>query len=514
MPKGLFILFIFISVICVWSSILPKTTYAVESGKIGFGPIELDVRDPYPEGQLAVSVNTGAPANYNFVSGNSSGCTRGPEKRGPCIGEQSLSPNPDPSTGNTKLKITVSRLINGRVVQTGPGGDGNIVLTNGNLRQTQEGWETDLSANSTTGQITFSWEPYFGRPSMLVEPDTISQAQSVAVTVNLPNPKSPTYRVLLDNGVILRLACSADGSCNFTKASNVDSVLDNVSYSATDNQLKFNIIGHDLNVERNHSLLVTFPEQPANEIYTKSFFVSNNPATNLEIKFIKNSTEINPLLLELNETQGATINFKLVNGTNENYTATLPYWYNYNQQIISQTFPCSGAGCTSSFRLNNQGLESGDVVLTVTNGKGRIGKATIKVAAPPASTGTGGGGSGGAGGTAQNCPANQTCTTSSGGLRCDNGNGISTAIGCVPTDPQVLIQNLFRIAIGAGGAIALLLMVGGAFTMITSAGNPDAVKKGHEAFTSAIIGLLIVVSSVLLLQIIGVDILQIPGFGK
>lgn len=116
-------------------------------------------------------------------------------------------------------------------------------------------------------------------------------------------------------------------------------------------------------------------------------------------------------------------------------------------------------------------------------------------------------------------PGDPSCT-SSGGIPCDpktggaGSRGIYTAIGCVPTDPVILIQNLFTIAIGAGGVIALLLMIGGAFTMISSAGNPEGVKKGSEMFTNAIIGLLIIVMSTLLLKIIGVDILMIPGFIK
>lgn len=122
----------------------------------------------------------------------------------------------------------------------------------------------------------------------------------------------------------------------------------------------------------------------------------------------------------------------------------------------------------------------------------------------------------------EGCKPGQPNCTSSGGIRCDtsngdkidNGDGILTAIGCVPTEPQELIQGLFRVGIGLGGAAALLLMIGGAFQFITSAGNPDAIKSASETFTQAIIGLLVIIFAVLLLQVIGVDILNIPGFGK
>ncbi|MBU3957436.1 pilin [Patescibacteria group bacterium] len=127
-------------------------------------------------------------------------------------------------------------------------------------------------------------------------------------------------------------------------------------------------------------------------------------------------------------------------------------------------------------------------------------------------------GSGGAQGPI-NCLQNDSCT-SAAGIPCNpegggsGTGGIMTAIGCIPTEPTVLIQSLLQFFIGIGGGIALLLMIYGAFLMIISAGNPEGVKRGQEQFYSAIIGLLFIIFSILLLQIIGVDILNIPGFTK
>lgn len=90
-------------------------------------------------------------------------------------------------------------------------------------------------------------------------------------------------------------------------------------------------------------------------------------------------------------------------------------------------------------------------------------------------------------------------------------SGISTAIGCVPTSPTGLVNALLKFAVGIGGGIAFLIMLSGAFQMINSGGNPDALKAGQERFKDAIIGLLFVLLSVLILKIIGVDIL---GLGK
>ncbi len=109
---------------------------------------------------------------------------------------------------------------------------------------------------------------------------------------------------------------------------------------------------------------------------------------------------------------------------------------------------------------------------------------------------------------------------SSAGTRCDpktgglGDGGIMTAIGCVPTNPVAFVEAFFKFSLGIGGGLALLLMSFGAIRMILAQGNPESLKKGQEQFTSALIGLLFIIFSVLLLQVIGVDILNLPGFGK
>lgn len=106
------------------------------------------------------------------------------------------------------------------------------------------------------------------------------------------------------------------------------------------------------------------------------------------------------------------------------------------------------------------------------------------------------------------------CTTAAG-KTCNQAGytGIETAIGCVPTQANVLVTQLMKFSAGIGGGIALLLMIMGAFQMLASAGNPEIIKKGREQFVSAGIGLVFVLLSALILKIIGIDILNIPGFG-
>lgn len=92
--------------------------------------------------------------------------------------------------------------------------------------------------------------------------------------------------------------------------------------------------------------------------------------------------------------------------------------------------------------------------------------------------------------------------------------GIPTAIGCVPTNPTAFIQAFFKLSVGIGGGIAFLMMLYSAFEMIASAGNPESLKAGQQRFTSAIYGILFVVFAIFLLEVIGVDILGLEGFGR
>lgn len=93
-------------------------------------------------------------------------------------------------------------------------------------------------------------------------------------------------------------------------------------------------------------------------------------------------------------------------------------------------------------------------------------------------------------------------------------DGFMTAIGCVPSKPDALVNSLIKYSSFAAGGIAFLLMLLASLQMITAEGNPESIKKAQEKFYSAIIGLLLIIFSVLLMQVIGVDILGLPGFGK
>ncbi len=96
---------------------------------------------------------------------------------------------------------------------------------------------------------------------------------------------------------------------------------------------------------------------------------------------------------------------------------------------------------------------------------------------------------------------------------CMNSEGFYTALGCVPLNIATFITSyVLTTGIGIAGGIALLCIIYSAFRMQTSMGNAEAIKKAQENMTACITGLIVIIFSVLILKIIGVDILRIPGF--
>jgi len=109
----------------------------------------------------------------------------------------------------------------------------------------------------------------------------------------------------------------------------------------------------------------------------------------------------------------------------------------------------------------------------------------------------------------QSYAVSPNCTTPGG------SPGIDTALGCISTSVDATGDSFFgsiiKIAVGLGGGLALLLMLYGVFIVTTSAGIPDKLKEGQEVITSAVSGLIFIILSVFLLNLIGINILGIPG---
>lgn len=99
-------------------------------------------------------------------------------------------------------------------------------------------------------------------------------------------------------------------------------------------------------------------------------------------------------------------------------------------------------------------------------------------------------------------------------ISCANTNGMWTGMGCLPLDIKTLIGSfVLSTGIGLGGGLALLCIIYSAFMMQSSQGNPEKLKKAQEMITSCIMGLMLIIFSIFIMKIIGVNILRIPGFG-
>lgn len=97
-------------------------------------------------------------------------------------------------------------------------------------------------------------------------------------------------------------------------------------------------------------------------------------------------------------------------------------------------------------------------------------------------------------------------------IMCNGKNGIQTAIGCISTDPTAFISKLLSFSIGIGGGIAFILLLLSGLKMQMSMGNPEKINEARELIESAITGLLLIIFSVFILKVIGVNVLSIPGF--
>lgn len=76
---------------------------------------------------------------------------------------------------------------------------------------------------------------------------------------------------------------------------------------------------------------------------------------------------------------------------------------------------------------------------------------------------------------------------------------------------SVIVQNAFMLA----GVIAFVLLVVGGFGIIASAGgDTKSLEKGKQAVTGAVIGLVVIVGSFWIIQLIqvltGISLLQLP----
>jgi len=95
---------------------------------------------------------------------------------------------------------------------------------------------------------------------------------------------------------------------------------------------------------------------------------------------------------------------------------------------------------------------------------------------------------------------------------CDAAKEVKTDFGCIKTDPVGFVSDFYAIGLSFISGVSLLVIIYGAYLILTSQGNPDQLKSGKQAIYYAIAGILLAVFGFVFIQLVGQDILKIPGF--
>lgn len=91
---------------------------------------------------------------------------------------------------------------------------------------------------------------------------------------------------------------------------------------------------------------------------------------------------------------------------------------------------------------------------------------------------------------------------------------INTALGDIDADIGSLVTEVGAIGVGVGGIAAIGLIIAGAFTVLTSAGDPEKLMNGREMITNALMGLALVVLALFILQFLGWNLLDIGALDR
>lgn len=91
-------------------------------------------------------------------------------------------------------------------------------------------------------------------------------------------------------------------------------------------------------------------------------------------------------------------------------------------------------------------------------------------------------------------------------------NGVSTDLGCIPNDPFQFVSTFYGIGLSLIGGVAILFIIYGGYTILTSQGDPNQLGKGKSYIYYAIAGILLAIFGFIFVEVIAVDILHIPGF--
>lgn len=91
-------------------------------------------------------------------------------------------------------------------------------------------------------------------------------------------------------------------------------------------------------------------------------------------------------------------------------------------------------------------------------------------------------------------------------------NEVSTDFGCFPNDPIGFVLKFYSIGLPVVGSLALIALMIGGYTIMTSRGDQQRLRAGRSWIIYAIAGLLLAIFGFVVIQTIAGDILKIPGF--
>lgn len=96
-------------------------------------------------------------------------------------------------------------------------------------------------------------------------------------------------------------------------------------------------------------------------------------------------------------------------------------------------------------------------------------------------------------------------------FRCE---AYESALGPIETDPTKFIGRVFAILLSLSGVLVIYFIITAGYKLMMSQGDAEAVQGARETITSAIVGLLFIIFSMVILEVIGVSIFKIPGFNS
>lgn len=465
--------------------------WGIELNTPGTATMEVDIKTTNPDKNYTFYSDTSKETN----SKQKNDCKRFVNP-GPCIGNRYIE---SASSGTTRIEITaVRKYVDGDL------SDGSYKLIKMDTPGVNGTTIWDLRGNGEIGFVTYAWTdaeksiPAPGTPTTNLTPTEVEKNGQILALINFPDPKAPSYTVTIADTLNLQnpvssLTVQCDPNAN--KCDSITSVknLDNANLSPNGNDLGFTIIAQTLGGPANfpiedhtYNLAITYPGKPSSIFIGKTFSVIGTSTLKVEL---------NPSTVD--QTQGLqSIQVKLADGTSERYEVKL--------LSKSNIFTCSGAGCI--YDLSIPPLTEGSYVVTATNLRDSSihGSAVLKVTGNVIPSKI----------PSIDCKKEPEKCASAGGTQCgsDEDPAISTAIGCIHTSPASFVKDTMKFFVAISGGLAFLMMLLGAFQMLTSAGNPETLAAGKDRLQSAVIGLLIIIFATLLLRIIGLDILGLPGF--